>query len=279
MAGVTFSLHKEKSVDGVVSIDLTPETGYDRLVTDANGVIPGIDNTLPAGTYELWETTPDGYQPISRNGHIRFKVSETGAITLVATQDQPIPDGVTLSGPVEQNDGSVAYIMTVLNRRQTNISLKKVDDKNKELKGSQFALYKYTGSWVFVSGYETIDLTSTATAEIKNLTSGLYCLTETKAPDGYVIVNNKVYFKISFSDAGAVVTLTDEEGSGSNANDQASISQNSTTLIYTVTVKNIPGAALPSCGGPGTRSLFILGGMLVTLAGGILFMRIRRESL
>ena len=273
MAGVTFSLHKEKTVGGVTSIDLNAEAGYENLVTDRDGVIPEINNTLSPGTYELWETTPEGYQPISKNGRIRFKVSEMGAISLVGTQDQPIPDGVTLSNPVEQEDGSVAYKMTILNRRQTNINLRKEDDSGNSLKGSKFQLCKFTTTWEVVSDYENIDLTSTATAEIKNLTSGRYRLTETKAPDGYIILNSQVYFNVSFTEAGVKVTLTDGEGTGENANAQASTSQDSKTII----VKNTPGAELPETGGTTPIPLYVFGSVLLFGAAcGLILKRKRR---
>ena len=257
----------------MTSIDLNAEAGYENLVTDRDGVIPEINNTLSPGTYELWETTPEGYQPISKNGRIRFKVSEMGAISLVGTQDQPIPDGVTLSNPVEQEDGSVAYTMTILNRRQTNINLRKEDDSGNSLKGSKFQLCKFTTTWEVVSDYENIDLTSTATAEIKNLTSGRYRLTETKAPDGYIILNSQVYFNVSFTEAGVKVTLTDGEGTGENANAQASTSQDSKTII----VKNTPGAELPETGGTTPIPLYVFGSVLLFGAAcGLILKRKRR---
>ena len=276
MAGVEFSLHKEKTVDGVTSIDLNPEAGYESLVTDGSGVIPGIDNTLPAGTYELWEeTTPDGYQPISNNGRIRFRISQTGGITLVGTQGQPVPEGVTLSGPVEQADSSVSYTMTILNRRQTNIKLKKVDNNNRELKGSKFQLCKNTdtNAWQVVSGYDDIDLTSKATIELEKLTSGVYRLEETRIPDGYIITTKHHYFKINED---MTVTLCDENGDTVSGNTWGSATLSNNTAGYTISVKNTPGAALPNAGGPGTGLIYLLGTMLTIFAGAGLLMRKRR---
>ena len=273
MAGVVFSLHKEKTVDGVTSIDLNPEVGYESLVTNNNGEIPGIDNTLPAGTYELWESTPDGYQPISNNGRIRFRISQTGGFTLVGTQGQPVPDGVSISGPVEQDDGSVAYTMTILNRRQTNIKLKKVDNNNRDLKGSKFKLCKYTDTWEAVSGYADIDLTSKASITIEKLTSGVYRLEETRIPDGYIITTKHHYFKINED---MTVTLCDENGDTVSGNTWGSATLSNNTAGYTISVKNTPGAALPNAGGPGTGLIYLLGTMLTIFAGAGLLMRKRR---
>ena len=50
---VKFALHKQVEVGGVITIDLNPMPGYENLSTDANGLIPQIDNTLPPGTYEM----------------------------------------------------------------------------------------------------------------------------------------------------------------------------------------------------------------------------------
>ena len=52
-------------------------------ITDENGIIPKIDATLPAGTYELREiSTPSSYQKLPY--YIRFTVSDTGDIRLDA---------------------------------------------------------------------------------------------------------------------------------------------------------------------------------------------------
>ena len=70
-------------------------------------MIPGIDNTLPEGTYELRETQP----PTSYNRlthYIRFTISSTGGVTLANTYAD-----VTLDS--ELTAGHMTYIMSVTN--------------------------------------------------------------------------------------------------------------------------------------------------------------------
>ncbi len=263
MSGVTFALHKEVTVGGVTAIDLNPMPGYENLQTDSNGMIPQIDNTLPAGKYELREkTTLDGYQMLS--GYIQFIVSGTGMISLIPDH---YPEGVTLTGPAEteEADGTVSYLMTIPNHRLTDITLKKVDDKNRALTGAKFQLCKYGSEWEEI---DQIDMTEAASVKIKNLTPGRYRLTEIKAPDGYIMLSDPVYFNIQFDGSGRVrVSLTDSEGTGANANNSAAVSGT------TITVANTPGEALPLTGGPGTKALVFFGGLLAVLAGILLWRR------
>ena len=110
LSGVHFALHRQVKVDGVTSVDLNPMSGYTDLVTDDAGVIPKLDNTLPAGVYELREKeTPEGYQ--KPEGYIHFTVGQTGAVSLGT-----YPEGVTLE-ETEQEDGTIVCTMTVCNYR------------------------------------------------------------------------------------------------------------------------------------------------------------------
>ena len=66
--------------------DYYPYTGYEDLITDANGLIPGIDGTLPAGTYYLTEVSaPRSYVPLDDD--ILFSVSESGTVTLLSSAE------------------------------------------------------------------------------------------------------------------------------------------------------------------------------------------------
>ena len=114
-------------------------------------------------------------------------------------------------------------------------------------------------------------MTQTAVKAIENLKSGRYRLTETAAPEDFIILSSHVYFNIGFDESGDVkITLTDEEGTGANTNINASADG------IRITVKNDRGAALPSTGGPGTRIFMILGGVLTAFAGAVLLQRSRQ---
>ena len=108
LPGAHFALHRQTTVDGVTIFEPEAMTGYDDLVTDAQGVVPLLDNTLPPGTYELREKTPpSGYAVLP--AYIRFSVSRIGEISLGSH-----PDGVELSRE-ESGDGPIAFTMIIPN--------------------------------------------------------------------------------------------------------------------------------------------------------------------
>ncbi|MBQ4176286.1 MAG: LPXTG cell wall anchor domain-containing protein, partial [Lachnospiraceae bacterium] len=268
LAGVHFELHKQVTVDGVTVFDNAVMTGYEDLVTDRDGVIPLIDNTLPAGTYQLREkTAPSGYQTLP--GYIEFTVSRTGAVSLLPSMSSA--QWVSLTETTDPRiPAELVYTMTIRNYINASVTIRKVDDKGNNLLGAKFRLYKYGTSWETVDGYSEIDLTSVNQITLNKLSVGRYSLEEIHAPDGYVILTKHIYFNIA-QDGKA--SLTDESGTGGNSNAYASIS----AAGNTITVKNITGAALPSTGGTGTGMLYLLGITLIGLAGVGLVMKRRRR--
>ena len=109
LEGVKFALHKEVTVGDVTAIDLNPMPGYEELITDENGVIPQVDNTLPAGTYELRELEPLlDYQPLS--SYIQFRITPAGDVILLPTR----PPDVTMTEDTETDD-EIHYVITVPN--------------------------------------------------------------------------------------------------------------------------------------------------------------------
>lgn len=204
---VKFALHKQVEVGGVITIDLNPMPGYENLSTDANGLIPQIDNTLPPGTYE----------------------------------------------------------MTIVNHRYADVTLKKTDRNSTPLTGAKFELCKFDKTWVKVPGYEEIDMADVSQVVLENLPIGRYRLTELKPPDGYLILENYVYFNVDFDNRGYVkIVLTDETGTGPNSNPDASLSGT------TISVKNTPGQELPSTGGIGTTIFYVAGAVLAVGAAFII---------
>ena len=135
LAGVHFKLHREVTVGGYTGYDFTPMPGYEDLVTDVNGIIPGLDNTLPVGNYELREiSAPTGYEELSAN--IRFSISPLGIISLGNRH----PDDVTLVANV-QDDVSVEYLLTVPNhllRPFVNLTITKTVEGNMGDRSKEF---------------------------------------------------------------------------------------------------------------------------------------------
>ena len=277
LEGVHFELHKQVTVDGVTAFDEAVMEGYEDLETDQDGLVPMIDNTLPAGTYQLREKASlSGYQDLPN--YVEFSVSKTGMISLLPSMDGKSwielrtsngSSGSGVSDDPAAADGTLVYTMIIKNYIDASVTIKKVDQKGANLPGSKFQLCKYGTSWKVVDGYSEIDLTKVNSKKLTGLSVGRYRLEETQSPDGYVILIKYTYFNIAQN---GTASLTDEEGTGSNSNQYASISGN------TITVKNIPGAALPSAGGPGTGLLYLLGTMLMALAGAVFVLRRKRRD-
>ena len=107
----------------------------------------------------------------------------------------------------------------------------------------------------------------------------VYELKEVAPPDGYIIVSESTYFKVIREGAQIYLRLTDQNGNvltDDNSepvleNDSAAVSQNG----LTISIKNEPGAALPSTGGPGTKGYMIFGAVLIAGAGLLLWRRRR----
>lgn len=107
--GVTFDLHKVKTVNNITSVDLRPMEGYVGLTTGADGIVPRIDNTLAPGSYQLREKrAPLEYSALP--GYINFTISNNGVITL-----GDHPSEVTLDSRDSDDGKTHIYTMTVVN--------------------------------------------------------------------------------------------------------------------------------------------------------------------
>ena len=267
LQGVSFALHKQRTVDGITQFDPNPMDGYETLVTDEQGIIPGIDNTLPSGTYQLRENqAKQSYVRLS--DYIHFTIGDTGRITLGT-----VPDGVTLSSEDSSSDETAECVIHIPNHQVADIVLKKEDDKGNALTGAKFQLCKFTTNWETVEAYREIDLTDASQTTLSGLKLGRYRLTETMAPDGYLITNRFVFFTITSDESGVLqITLTDEEGTGENSNPNASATD------LTISVRNMPGVELPKSGGPGTALYTAAGGILLCLGAWLLLRRRKKEN-
>ena len=81
LAGAQYALYRSvKSVGGETK-DFNPMPGYGNIVPGSDGVIDGIENTLPPGRYYLTEINPAAhYERIG--GDVIFTVGENGQVTL-----------------------------------------------------------------------------------------------------------------------------------------------------------------------------------------------------
>ncbi|MCS4488887.1 InlB B-repeat-containing protein [Streptococcus sciuri] len=152
------------------------------------------------------------------------------------------------------------------------VNLQKTKADWTALAGGKFQISRLeNGVWTAVDGMSDLTITSTNGITLPDgLKAGRYRLTETQAPDGYVIldksiyltvvehpdVNNRTYFTSHFTDESGTSTQPREarfvRGSG-NYNDR-------------IQIVNIPGRALPHTGGIGTTLYIVIGGALVALS-------------
>ena len=271
--GVTFTLHRQSTVGD--QTEFGPAIAWDgnsELATSTiggiNGVIPHIDNQLPAGTYQLRETKAvSGYQLLTDN--IDFTIGSTGVIALGNNH----PADVTLSMTTDE-DENVVYTLTIPNT-PLPLKLVKKDISGADLLGAKFKLYqKNNSTFDVVERYKDIDLTETNSISLSDLPPNIiYWLEEVGHPEGYIITQKDIYFKIQND---RTVKLCDRDGNNItvDSNSVVQLSGNK-TKGYTITVKNTPGAALPRTGGPGTKIFTILGSLMIMFAG-VLMVKARK---
>ena len=193
----------------------------------------------------------------------------------------------------------VLFQTTILNLRITDFRFKKVSQDGNGLPGAVFQLKAIKNqAEVLVtedSDYEditgildeiqievdgvptTVKSAFVTTGEeqiIRNLRDGSYILEEVYIPSGYI----KSIGKIRFIITNGIMRMD----MGTPLPDDlvfvpARLTVNDPTLAF-LTVINKSGAELPSSGGPGTTTLYLLGLSLIGLAGACLVMRRRRKE-
>ena len=179
-------------------------------------------------------------------------------------------------------------------------------DNNWKLPGAEFEFRKLAGNpptaaaggtFGTDASFEPMELPSTDANGIitisgnpagSGLKPGYYEVKETKPPTGHILVKDMVFY-LKVEDNGDIKLMekADADGNGivlveggnTAVNGMVTLSAESGINGKTITfkVENEPGAALPSTGGPGTKSFYLLGGIL-TLGAGLLFMRRRRTT-
>ncbi len=266
LSGVHFALYDQvRDSEGNVRPAYNPKSGYDDIVTSSDGILEDINMSLGTGTYYLREkAAPSGYKKLAED--LCFTINRTGTVTI---NNAGYANWLTME---TSDSGEVSYQIGVENT-PLGITVRKTDEKDNSLPGSKFVLYRKNdeGSFVLVTGYGLgekgeIDLTDKVEMTFNGMANGIYQLSESEAPPGYVILTKDVYFNVS----NGAVTLTDKDGVEKTYSD-VSLLDNNTTIA----VKNTPGASLPNAGGPGTK-LFYIFGTILTAGCAILLIARRR---
>lgn len=152
---------------------------------------------------------------------------------------------------------------------------------------------KYTGTLNTTASTGTASATATVDDSgrviIEGLGEGIYKITETKAPEGYNMLKEPIYIKVSATSvdytkgvtwevelvkvkANATADLTKPE----NFESVKELSANNNHR-YELTVENKQGTQLPSTGGVGTTMFYVLGSIL-TLGAVVLLVTKKRMS-
>ncbi|MBQ1482125.1 MAG: VWA domain-containing protein [Erysipelotrichaceae bacterium] len=209
---------------------------------------------------------------------VLFGDPETVTIKIVADENDNGKlkvASVTGSDNMVWNVDALTATVTITNTsvtKETDVKLKKVDQTGALLSGSEFALYKFVNNaWTPVEGFTQITPGSTEANnpfDLGMLETGRYKLTETKAPDGYIIRIRDTYFEIRNEEQSVTAVLTDADGAPITSEDPAKISREGLgeSAYYLITVKNIAGTPLPMTGGIGTQIFRVGGAVLIGVA-------------
>lgn len=283
LAGAVFALYKQvDAASGAVKVkDQNPMSGYEALTTGSDGLIPKITSALPPGVYYLSERTPpSGYKKLA--GDLVFTVSIAGTVTIPAHVDSDDPDSVVILNNLEgsgvsswisssEKDGHVTYTVTIPNETAgVPVKIIKTDQAAAALEGAVFSI---SGDGIedednlvssIAQGEEDAVIYSNSALPI-----GSYTLTETDTPDGYIAPEAPFTINVANTESGIQVTAS----MGETAIEYPDVYYDREAGVWVIRIRNQMGVELPHTGGTGTGLYYILGSLLVLLAGGAMLLR------
>ena len=266
--GRTAATDEEKTlVNGsyalTVKMDGVEITGSPFTINVTNGVSNSIlIPNLEAGDYTIEETD---------SGNLTLKSAEGGKsvsnniVTVTVTAGKLTEADLLDAAKAEFTNNYIAYEVIIV----------KVDTENTKTKlgGAKFDLYSAEAveNGEIKPGAVPLqsNLVSSSDEQDKGkvslglLTPGTYYLFETEAPSGYNTMDMPVEIVVRENGVGLM------QGS---RNQVEEISQEKAELM----VMNSAGAELPSTGGPGTGLIYLLGVMLIGVAGAGMVVRRKR---
>lgn len=240
----------------VILTSATAKKGYDGMALTAQTVTasePTADTGFVTGEGLLYYVT--GSQTATGSSDNTFTYTAMNAATKLSNYD----------------------IATVYGRLKVTptVNIQKTKTDWTALTGGKFEISKWNGNtWTSIDGVSDLTITSTDGVTIPvGLNTGRYRITETAAPDGYVILDNSVYFAVTESQAengqsSFAISLTDENGNTISSLENVKVLEGNSSYSTRIQIANETGKALPHTGGSG-RMFYVLVGlalMLVTLA-------------
>ena len=283
---------------------ITVETAYDSVAalngegveTDDypynwdEGVIVKVDG-IPA---VIVDTSGNPVTLVDNNG------SDIETVPLSGSGSGSEGDGDETGGRKYVLSGDPVFFQTtILNVRIADFRFKKISNDGSGLPGAVFQLKAIKNSaevlvtddpdYAGIEGIsETVEVEVNGEAQtfqsafvttgdeqiISKLKDGTYILEEVYVPAGYVKSVGKIRFVIN---RGIMAMDMETPLPDDIIFVPGKQTVNDPTLAF-LTIKNAPGAALPNTGGSGTNMIYLLGIMLVGIAGAVLLTRMRRSA-
>ncbi len=254
LAGATFTLYSDSACTKEI----------ESVTTGTNGVVSFTKQ--PAGTYYIKEVqAPAGYS---------FEASTV--YKAVVSNGSPT---ITKEG-----DASQTAVTSVTNKFGAGLNVKKIGegslDEAAGVSGAEFTLAKVDGTGDWAQAHK---LTTDASGGLSftGLDQGTYTLTETKAPAGFEAAENlSLTFIVETGEDGKTTFALEDE---SKIDEDAASgfvkwddNSSATNVAYTLTVRDVSLASLPSAGGLGIGP-FVAGGFALMGAAALAwYLRERR---
>src|SRR5699024_3624262 len=242
-----------------------------RVVLTSDSAQKGFDGTaLTAETVtatEFNKDTGEGFVPLD---DLILIYDFTGSQTAVGASKNTFTykvdnelDDTKLSNYDVQTEYGLLQVLPTLN-------IQKTTSQWEPLSGGQFTISRWNEggqNWEALEGVGELTITSSDGVTISiGLTEGQYRIQETAAPDGYVVLEEAIYFNIAKETTSDdednpvaesyTVTLTDADG-------RAQLEESTTTYSHRIKIANQAGTALPNTGGPGTYWYVLVGLLLM----------------
>lgn len=238
-----------------------------KLVTT---VIAGVEPQVVLNAQNNWQHTWTNL-PIYVNGaKIEWSIKETMIGTETAKADGSFVNWLASYGiPIQSTgkDGNPHITLTVTNTtKRVMLRLTKTDlSKTVQLSGATFLLEAVDANGNVISAEiaKTATTGESGTLIFDNLKCGVrYRLTEQQPPDGYLEINEYIYFTIN-EDGSVTVEESYYAEVGSTA--------------YNIIVRNAPAIPLPESGSIGTGMFYALGLLLMAITTSIYIRYLRKR--